>query len=79
MKKVSKYLFLVTLLFLSSCAALKPGYRNITSYSERMELLRYGFPEIYDMYRAGRINITQMYVYRDNYGEERVKVKYIYL
>lgn len=62
-----------------SCAALKPGYINISDYSERMDILKYAFPEVYDMYRAGRITITKMYIYHDKTGDEVVKVKYNYL
>lgn len=77
---MKKAVFIIPCIMLMlSCAALKPGYKNITNHSERMELLKYGFPEVYEMYRAGRVNITQMYIYRDRDGEEKVSLRYVYI
>ena len=77
---MKKAVFIIPCIMLMlSCAALKPGYKNITDHSERMKHLQYSFPEVYEMYRAGKVNITQMYLYRDRDGEEKVNITYVYI
>ena len=55
-----------------------PGYRNVTDYSERMQLLRTNFPEIYTLYTNGSIIINEMYEYNDKDGTPQVHINYRY-
>lgn len=77
-----KNLMMVAVLFFG-CVALSScypaGYVMVNDYRERMELLKANFPEIYNMYCNGRINITEVYTYPTKEGGERVHVKYEHL
>lgn len=52
------------------------GYVMINDYKEQIELVKVNFPEIYNMYCNGLINITEVYTYPTKNGGERVHVSY---
>lgn len=70
--------FLIIAGLLSGCAVLKPGYRPIKDYSERMELLKDNFPEIYDLFRQGKVSLDDMYEYKTKEGTPRIHISYRY-
>lgn len=51
----------------------------ITDYGERMEALREGFPEVYNLYCNGRINLTEMYEYVDRNGHIQTHISYYFI
>ena len=81
---MKKLIFIsVILLAFSSCASLNnflsgrpAGSVLVKDYSMQMYLVRSYFPEIYDLYRSGRVTITEVYEYTDKHGTERVGISY---
>lgn len=53
-------LFSVITIF-SSCSVIKKTH--IRDYSERIELIKTNFPEIYELYRRGEVVINDVYTY----------------
>ena len=76
MKKI--LILIVLALLLSSCAIFRPGFRFVTDYSERMEILQRNFPEIYNLYRNGDVVLVEMYEYTDKNGHPQVHIEYHY-
>lgn len=82
--RVMKNLFLIlSIALFSSCASLNNILSDrpansvvVTDYSEQMRLLRDNFPEIYDLYRDGRIILNDIYTYFDKNGVSRVGINY---
>ena len=62
-------LFSVITIF-SSCSVIKKTH--IRDYSERIELIKTNFPEIYELYRRGEVVIHDVYTY------EKVHINYYY-
>ena len=58
----------------------KEGHRlkrkYITDYSEKMSLLKTNFPEIYNLFTLGKVNVDEMYQYVGTDGEVRVNISY---
>lgn len=48
----------------------------ITNYSEKMEVLRSNFPEIYNLYCNGKVVIDEMYYYKTKDGEPKIHIEY---
>ena len=67
-------LFSVITIF-SSCSVIKKTH--IRDYSERIELIKTNFPEIYELYRRGEVVIIDVYTY-ENDGHEKVHINYYY-
>jgi hypothetical protein len=69
--------FLVSL-FLSSCASLLTGRPDdakvITDYNARMEVLKQYFPELYNLYTTGKIEIVDVYMYNFKEGKPKFNV-----
>ena len=77
MKKL--FILLVTLISLSSCSTSFWTGRPkdavlITDYGARMETLKKYFPEKYNLYCKGLIEIEEMYMYDFKSGDPKVKV-----
>lgn len=77
MKKL--FILLVALLSLSSCSTSFWTGRPkdavlITDYGARMETLKKYFPEKYNLYCKGLIEIEEMYMYDFKSGDPKVKV-----
>ena len=66
-------LFSVITIF-SSCSVIKKTH--IRDYSERIELIKTNFPEIYELYRRGEV-INDVYTYEKD-GHEKVHINYYY-
>ena len=49
----------------------------IRDYSERIELIKTNFPEIYELYRRGEVVINDVYTYEKD-GHEKVHINYYY-
>ena len=71
---------------LTSCASWNnfwsgrpEGSVLITDYDEQMSLLRIHFPEVYNLYKEGKIVITEVYTYPSKNGGERVHANYRHL
>lgn len=78
MKKIVLLLFTCLLM---SCAM----YNDITNvvevkdYSEKMKILKYGFPEVYDLYKSGAVILDEVYTYTDRKtGKEKTHIGYHY-
>lgn len=76
------------LLLSSSCGLTKalmgidPNHYDIEfieDYSEQIRVLRTQFPELYNLFRDGKIRITQMYNYKDKNGISGINVRYSFL
>lgn len=67
-------LFSVITIF-SSCSVIKKTH--IRDYSERIELVKTNFPEIYELYRRGEVVINDVYTYEKD-GHEKVHINYYY-
>lgn len=86
MRKLLLVLSLVlTILLTSSCGVMSElfGYHfdhydkeYITDYSERMDVLRSSFPEIYNLFCNGKIIINEMYHYKTKEGKSRTYIDY---
>ena len=79
MKKIMTALIVV--LMLSSCSLpsyMHRGYRPIRSYSEKMEILKENYPEIYDLYRNGDVVLDKMYEYKKLDGTPMIHISYHY-
>lgn len=72
---------LLTCSILVGCGSIKyfkKDYRSVQDYSERIELLRRNFPEIYDMYRYGSVIVEDVYTYTADDGTTHVGIEYRY-
>ena len=76
-------LLLLSIVLLSSCASFNNFMAGrpansvvVTDYSEQMRLLRDNIPEIYDLYRDGRIILNDIYTYYTKEGQSRVGINY---
>lgn len=78
MKKI-KHVVVILLGCVVLCGCYPKGYVMIKDYQEQIELVRVNFPEIYDMYCNGLVNITQVYTYPSKNGGERVHIEYHYI
>lgn len=76
---------IITLLITSSCGVMSElfGYHfdhydkeYIKDYSKQMEVLRSGFPEIYNLYCNGKIVINEMYHYKTKDGVPMTHIGY---
>ncbi len=72
MKKI--FLLLIVILSISSCATNRT---YIQDYSQRVELVKTNFPEIYRLYCNGSVIINDVYTYEKD-GHERVGINYHY-
>ena len=50
----------------------------ITDYSERMTVLKENFPEIYDLYRNGKVLLNEIYEYVGDNGNIKYHISYSY-
>lgn len=67
--------FLLITIVLNSCSITNKVI--VRDYSEKMELLKINFPEIYNLYVEGKVIINEIYTYNDKKtGEPRVNVNY---
>lgn len=79
-----KHLFIVlSIALFSSCTSLNNILSDrpansvvVTDYSEQMRLLRDNFPEIYDLYKEGKVIINDIYTYYTKEGKSRVGINY---
>ncbi len=76
MKKTLLIAFIVLLECITLSSCYPAGYVLIKDYNERIELVKVNFPEIYNMFCNGLINITEVYTYPAKDGTERVHVTY---
>ena len=86
MKRVLSLLIsLFVVLSTSSCGVMSEllGYhfdhydkKYIKDYSEQMDVLRTGFPEIYSLYCNGKIVINEMYHYKTKEGNSMTHIGY---
>lgn len=86
MKRVLSILIsLFVVLSTSSCGVMSKllGYHfdhydkeYIKDYSEQMDVLRTGFPEIYSLYCNGKIVINEMYHYKTKEGKSMTHIGY---
>lgn len=75
---------LIVSLSLTSCMTMMYGswaagaeYVNqVTDYSDQMYVLKEYFPEIYDLYRNGRITNPRVYSYKPKNGTPRYHITY---
>jgi hypothetical protein len=79
MKKL--FILLVALLSLSSCSTSFWTGRPkdavlITDFNQRMTALKDNFPELYNLFKQGKIVIDEMYMYNFKTGNPRVSVDY---
>ena len=74
---------MMAVMLFTACIALSScypaGYVMVNDYQERMRLVRINFPEIYNLYCNGRVNITEVYTYPTKDGGERVHIEYEHL
>ena len=82
-KAANKVIVAIACIFLvAACASLPKNHVLVKDYTEQMKIARNVFPEIYDMYRQGRVVIqwvskdtTQNYYYiKWRYRQENVNV-----
>ena len=82
-KAANKVIVAIACIFLvAACASLPKNHVLVKDYTEQMKIARNVFPEIYDMYRQGRVEIqwvskdtTQNYYYiKWRYRQENVNV-----
>ena len=74
---MKKILFVLSVMLVSSCASLFEDRIVIKDYNEQMSLLKENYPEIYEQYKKGIVDIDKIYTYTDtNTGERHVKVKF---
>lgn len=75
----------LTMLLTSSCGVMSEllGYHfdhydkeYITDYSDRMDILRTDFPEIYNLYCNGKVVINELYHYKTKEGKSMTHVGY---
>ena len=53
--------------------------RMVDDYSEKMRILKYGFPEVYELYKNGEVVIDKIFHYTDqNTGKEMTHIDYHY-
>lgn len=77
MKKI--LVILLSALMLCSCASMRyKDYKPIRDYNRQMELLRTGFPEVYNLYRNGDVVLDEMFEYTNKYGEPKIHISYHY-
>lgn len=86
MKKV--VLSILCVLMVTSCATQaciysvrdqKPKKEYIEDYSEKMEILKMDFPEVYKLFCDGKVRLHEMYTVTDRKGRKRVKFNYSYV
>jgi hypothetical protein len=52
---------------------------EVKDYSEKMKILKYGFPEVYDLYKSGAVILDEVYTYTDRKtGKEKTHISYHY-
>ena len=79
MKKM--LILIVACCLLTGCSlfyVFKKDYRNVTNYTERMELLQSNFPEIYSLYLRGAVILDDMFTYTGKDGGTKVHIEYHY-
>ena len=86
MRRIVLILSIVSISFITpSCGFMSSlfGYHfdhydkeYITEYSEKMEVLRSDFPEIYNLYCNGKVVIYEMYYYKTKDGERMTHIEY---
>ena len=74
MKKVLVFA-LLGMALLSSCATNR---KYITNYSDRMQVVRDYFPEIYELYRDGQVIIDSVYEKVDKNNQSHYHISYHY-
>ncbi|MCQ2219806.1 MAG: hypothetical protein MJZ12_00350 [Prevotella sp.] len=75
---------LILCLSLTSCKALMYGswasgaafVHPIKDYALQMDILKNHFPEVYDLYKAGKVTCPDVYQYRDKYGSDKYHISY---
>jgi hypothetical protein len=86
MKRITLTLLVaITLLATSSCGVMSEllGYHfdhydkvYIENYNEQMYILSSSFPEIYNLYCNGKIDISEMYHYKTKDGQPMIHIGY---
>jgi hypothetical protein len=79
MRKLWSFL-LVLMLVTASCGIMKP--RNavvITDHEEMMAILQEHFPDLYQLHEEERIEVDEIYFYKDREGRPQYKVSLRYL
>lgn len=75
---MKKIVFVFVIVLVTSCASLNQTNKVVVKdYSEQMSLLKVNFPEIYEQYKNGQVDIDEIYTYTDKKtGHQRVNIKY---
>ena len=77
---MKNFLIFVMVILMTSCASMiYDNIRVVDDYSEQMSILKYGFPEVYEMHKNGVVIIDKIFYYTDKKtGKEKTHIEYHY-